>query len=103
MEIQGIKVDARAIAARIYEMFNNNEQCAVAFGMFPVEKMNILEQQLDKKIEDSAKDSYENALGFRPDHNVAKQDFKKNFVRESMHYITVDIMKYAKSLGKMIA
>lgn len=102
MKIQGIEVDTNAIAKGIYEMFDTNEQAAVAFGMLPAEKMRVLENELDRKIEDDAKNQVENVYGFRPENNVAKQDLKADFVRESMHQISVDIFRYAGSIGKMI-
>lgn len=102
MRIQNIKVDTKAIATGIYDMFDENEQAATAFGMLPFEKMKVLERELGNKIERIAKDAVEKKYGFRPNVNVAEKDLKSNFVRESMHHITVEIFRCAELIGKMV-
>ena len=102
MRIQGIKTDVQAIAKGMYNMFDEDEQAMVTFGMLPAKKMDCTEKLLNEKIEDMAKENHEQMFGFRPDYNVAKNDLKINFVRDAMFEISVAIYKHANSIGKMI-
>ena len=102
MRIQGITTDVTAIAKGMYDLFDEDEQACVAFGMLPALKMDCTEKLLAEKIEDMAKDNCEQAYGFRPDQNCAKKDLKRDFVRDAMFEISVAIYKHANSIGKMV-
>ena len=102
MKIQGISIDTQKLAQGMYDLFTEEEQAVVAFGMIPAEKMECTERLLGEKIETTAKDDCEKSFGFRPDRDCAKKDLKKDFVREAMHEITVAIFGHAKSIGRMV-
>ena len=102
MKIKGVNVDTQALAKGMYDLFDEDEQAVVAFGMLPAEKMACTERLLNEKIESLAKDDCERLYGFRPDQNCAKKDLKKDFVREATREITIAIFRHANSIGKMI-
>jgi len=100
--IDGITIDAAAIAQGLYDLFDSNEQACVAFGMLPAEKMRVLEKQLGQKVEDMARAECLKKYGFVPDVDCGQKEIKERFVHEALYLVSAEIYSCAKRRGKMV-
>jgi hypothetical protein len=93
MHIEGLKINAAAIGAGLYDIIEQRDQAAlVAFGMLPADLMNMLKQQLCDKFTTLAK-----AQGAE-----LPADELKELVRDTEHQVAVAIYAEASRKGKMI-
>lgn len=101
MHVNGLKVNASQIGAGIYRMIEEaGEAHIVAFGMIPQRFMNILEDQLRKKlITEKAKQAGCTAEELIPFLDEGKI---RATVNEITRAVSVAIIQEAANKGKML-
>lgn len=101
MKIQGLNVDAAAIAAGLYAIIvERGEENLVAFGMIPKWIMDLLEKQLNEKlIEIAAKQNGIDPAFVRANIDPEKLKSLRNPIIKE---IASEIYGAAKAAGKMV-
>ena len=108
MNINGLKVNTDAIGEGIYRIIcQQGQEAIVAFGMIPVEFIEVLEKQLREKIIALAAKQHE---ATPPDfESVLNQHHLKvdeKLIKETMapivHEVSIAIFRAASNAGKMM-
>jgi len=96
-----IKVNYAAIAKGIYSMFTEDEKVVMAFGMFPLAKMELAEKEMRRKC---ALIALEYAEIDATDENIEEwsQAVDKNVIKEFNHQLSVAILSEAKSANMLM-
>ncbi|HUJ08544.1 MAG TPA: hypothetical protein VL171_00820 [Verrucomicrobiae bacterium] len=100
MNIDGLKVDAQAIADGLYQIIcDRGQEAIVAFGMIPKEIIDLVEKLIrDRVIELAANQHGVTVTEFLPFVDEAKL---RAIVNPIVHEITVGIYAAAQRAGKM--
>lgn len=100
-----VDVDAEAIAEGMLEMFTDNEIAGVQFGMFPAEKMKVLEKSLTARfyaisISDGTDGPDGRIAVLRGDGPDRVREFKmSDLVAEAMRAITLAMMSQVEMVA----
>lgn len=102
-----IKVDHKAIAAGMYDMFTDEEKACLAFGMLPAVKIEILTKHLYAKFDELNPDPLEvladelknldasALIQMFKDAEPERQQERKDWVRETEHQICLALYHVA--------
>jgi len=96
-----IKVNYPAIAKGVYAMFTEDEKTVMAFGMFPLGKMELAEKEMRRKCALLAMKHAEVAT---TDENIAEwaRAINKDVVADFNHQLSVAILSEAKAANMLI-
>ena len=96
-----IKVDYAAIAKGVYAMFTEEERMIMAFGMFPLVKMELAEKEMRRKC---ALIALEYAKSAKTDENIEEwsQAVDKDVVKEFNHQLSIAILAEAKAANMLV-
>ena len=108
-ESAGLRLDIRpritvnypAIAKGVYAMFTEDEKTVMAFGMFPLGKMELAEKEMRRKC---ALLAMEQAGVATTDANIAEwsRAINKDVVSEFNHQLSVAILAKAKAANMLV-
>lgn len=101
MKVNGLKVDAQAIANGLYGIIQDKgEEAIVAFGMIPKWVIDMTEKMLREKIiSEAAKQACCSPEELKP---IVDQSIVDGMVREIMHEITLGIYQAAKDHNALL-
>ncbi len=99
--MEGLNVNYDAIGQGIYDMMPENDQAVVAFGMIPLQFMELATRLTQEKL---ASLECEKWLIPQNDENIQRiiKGIEPGFIKEFQRSLTVSIFKAAKEAGRMI-
>ena len=97
----GIKVNYPAIAKGVYAMFTEDEKAVMAFGMFPLGKMELAEKEMRRKCARIALDHCDIEA---TEEAIAEWSaaVDKDVVSDFNHNLSVAILTEAKTAGMLV-
>ena len=90
-------INTTEIGKGLYDLMDNNQQAAVAFGMIPKEIIDLVMDKIKKRISDILAEDL--GLPAKDIYPCLKEDF----LNELEHDISLAIYGRAKELNRMIA
>lgn len=91
-------INAKAIAAGLLDLFDENERVVLRFGMLPAEKMNAVERMLREKFLENATGKEGDTFLAIADHKPAVEFSMKKLVSECMREIALELY----SIGDLV-
>lgn len=97
--IGGAWVDVQKIAEGLLDLFSESDLVMAKFGMLPAGIMETLEHVLDEKAEDMAREQAATLLNCEPAEitkSVVDKEWKRRFMQETQHAVTVELYRLVK-------